>query len=61
MSFPLRVMYQPPELGLPVHPQLGAPQLQRQRDQTRLRAVVQVTLDPPQLGRLGVNGLSARV
>ena len=35
-------------------PLLGASELHRQRDQPRLRAVVQVALDPPQLGGLDV-------
>ena len=53
-------MDQAAHLGLALDAQLGAAQLQRQRDEPRLRAVVQVALDAPQLGRLRVDGLAAR-
>ena len=46
--------------GWSSHAQLGAAELQRQRDQPRLRAVVQVALDAPQLRRLRVDRLAAR-
>ncbi len=52
-------MDEPAGLGLVVEPQLGASQLERQRDQARLVAIVQVPLDVPQLGRLGIDGLAA--
>ena len=38
---------------------LGAPELHAQRDEPRLRAVVQVALDAPQLGGLDVEGAGA--
>ena len=38
-----------PMLGPVVDTHLGAPQLERQRDQPRLRSVVQVALDAPEL------------
>ena len=60
MRLALGVVDQPAHLRLPSHPQLGAAELQRQRDQPRLRTVVQVALDAPQLGRLRVDGLAAR-
>ena len=44
-----------------LEPQLCPSELKRQRDQARLGAIVQVALDAPQLGRLSVNGLTARV
>ena len=40
-------------------PLLGAPELHRQRDQPRLRAVVEVALDPPQLGGLHLDARRA--
>ena len=42
------------DLGLVGEPLLGAAELHAQRDEPRLRAVVQVALDPPQLGGLDV-------
>ena len=40
---------------------LGHAELQRQRDELGLRAVVEVALDPPQLQRRGVQGGGARL
>ncbi len=56
----LGVEDQAADLRLVVDAQLRAPELQRQRHQPRLRAVVQVALDPPQLRRLRVDRLAAR-
>ena len=56
----LGISDQPPDLRLLIGAQLGPAQLQRQRDEPRLRSVVQVALDAPQLGSLRVDGLAAR-
>ena len=42
------------DLGLALQALLGATELHAQGHQARLRAVVEVALDPPQLGRLDV-------
>ena len=42
------------DLGLVGEPLLGAAEVHGQRDEPRLRAVVQVALDAPQLGGLDV-------
>ena len=48
------------QLGLVVEPRLGPAEVHAQRDEPRLRAVVQVALDPPQLGGLDVDRAAPR-
>ena len=48
-------------LGIALEALLGHAEVQRQRDEPRLRAVVQVALDALQLGRGGVDGAGARL
>ena len=48
------------QLGLVVEPRLGAAEVHAERDEPRLRAVVQVALDPPQLGGLHVDRAAPR-
>ena len=49
-----RLAHQLGDLGLVVEPLLRPAELHAERDEPRLRAVVQVALDPPQLGGLDV-------
>ena len=48
-------------LGVAVEALLGHAEVHGQRDQARLRAVVQVALDPPQVGGRRVDGARAGV